>query len=206
MRADEELERGRASCARGAWQDAYAALSSADAVGARWAAADLELLATSAYMLGRDEEYVDVLERAHQASSTPATPLRAARSAFWIGMQLCCAGEIGRGTGWLGRAQRLVEREPEDCVERGYLLMPLAFQREATGDLDGAAAAAGEAAAIARALRRPDLFALALHVQGHLLVAGGPRRGGPRPARRGDGRGHDAASCRRSSAASSTAA
>ena len=54
-----------------------------------------------------------------------------------------------QGSGWIGRAQRLFEREPGDTVERGYLLMPLAYQHEAAGDFESGAAAAAEAAAIA---------------------------------------------------------
>jgi DNA-binding CsgD family transcriptional regulator len=88
-------------------------------------------------------------------------------------MFLMTAGEIGRGSGWLGRAQRLVERGPDDCVERGYLLLPLAFQREAAGELEGAAASAAEAVAIAERFGDRDLFALAMHMQGHCLVRAG---------------------------------
>ena len=132
--------------------------------------ADLELLATSAYMLGRDEEYLAVLERAHHAHVDAGEPLRAARCAFWSGMHLLLRGEMGRGTGWLGRAQRLVALHAEECVEQGYLLMPLAFRQEAEGDLDGGAAIAGRAAGIAQRFGDRDLFGLAVHVQGHLLV------------------------------------
>src|SRR5215211_3016503 len=139
MPVADELEQGREACARGAWRDAYDALASADR-SSTLAAADVELLALSAYMLGRDPEYVGALERAHQLQLDAGETLRAARTAFWMGMHLMIEGEKGRGSGWLGRAQRLVEREAADCVERGYLLMPLAFQREAMGQLDAAVA------------------------------------------------------------------
>ena len=56
---------------------------------------------------------------------------RAARCAFWIGMTLAIRGEIGPAGGWFGRAQRLVELEDQDCVEQGYLLMPVALQHQA---------------------------------------------------------------------------
>ena len=51
----EQLERGRRSYAARAWEDAHESLSRADRV-APLGAEDVELLATSAYMLGRDEE------------------------------------------------------------------------------------------------------------------------------------------------------
>ena len=172
MPAVDDLERGRASCAQGAWRDAYEALSSA-VRSARLEAQDLVLLATAAYMLGREPEYVSILERAHHLHLEAGEPLPAARIAFWVGMQLMLHGEMGRATGWLGRAQRLVEREPGECVEQGYMLLPLAFRHEAMGDLELAAATAADAAAIGERFGDSDLFALAAHAQGMLLVSAG---------------------------------
>ena len=165
-------ERARALCAQGAWSAAYEALSDADAA-APLEVDDLELLATSAYMLGRDEEYSQRLERAHQLHLDAGEPLRAARTAFWNGMDLVMRGETGRGSGWLGRAQRLVDAESEACAERGYLLVPLAFQRENAGDLDGAIAAVSEATTIAERFGDRTLFAIAVNVHGHFLVRAG---------------------------------
>jgi DNA-binding CsgD family transcriptional regulator len=170
--AIEELGRGRESYARRAWMDAYQLLSRADRA-APLGAEDLELLATSAYMLGRDDEFVSCLERAHHAYLGSGEAMRAARCAFWVGMNLALRGEMGRATGWLGRAQRLVEREGRDCVERGYLLLPLMFELEATGDYEGAAATAAAAAGIGERFDDADLFALAVHSQGILLLKQG---------------------------------
>lgn len=172
MSAAGELERGRALTARGAWLDAHAALSSADLAG-QLATADLERLATAAYMLGRLEEYVATLERAHREYLAAAAPRPATRCAFWIGMQLLLAGETGRGTGWIGRAQRLVEGEAETCVEHGYLRLPAAFRCQIEGDYAAGASVAGEAAAIAERFGDRDLLALALHGQGGMLVRSG---------------------------------
>jgi DNA-binding CsgD family transcriptional regulator len=170
--AIEELGRGRESYAGRAWMNAYKSLSHADQA-APLGAEDLELLATSAYMLGRDDEYVSCLERAHHAYLGSGEAMRAARCAFWEGMNLALRGEMGRATGWLGRAQRLVEREGRDCVERGYLLLPLMFEHEDTGDYEGAAATAADAAGIGERFGDADLFALAVHSQGILLVKQG---------------------------------
>jgi DNA-binding CsgD family transcriptional regulator/tetratricopeptide (TPR) repeat protein len=170
--ATAALERGREFYADRAWSDAYAALSGADREAAL-GAEDLELLATVAYMIGREDEYFRALGRAHQAHLNAGEALAAARCALWIGMNLAQRGEMGRAGGWLGRARRLVEREGGECVEQGYLLIPLMFQHEASGDLDGAIATAAEAAAIAERFGDADLLALAVHSQGHLLVYAG---------------------------------
>ena len=168
----EARERGRAAYARRAWDEAHEALARADA-GAPLAPDDLERLATAAYMLGRDDEYVRSMERAHRRCLDEDEPLRAARCAFWIGINLAQRGERGPAAGWFGRAQRLVDREDRDCVERGYLLLPVMFAHVAAGDGDAAIAAAGEAAAIGERLGEADLFALASHGQGLLLIEHG---------------------------------
>ena len=64
--ASQELERGRTSFERRAWLDAYTALSAADRADPL-AATDLDLLATAASLIGRMDEYLAVLERAHLA-------------------------------------------------------------------------------------------------------------------------------------------
>jgi DNA-binding NarL/FixJ family response regulator len=166
------LERGRESYARQAWTDALESLSAADRsdpLGPE----DLELLATSAYMVGREEEYLAILERAHRAHLHAGDALAALRCAFWVGVNLARQGEMGRAGGWLARAQRLLEREDGDRVERGYLLLPVVFQHEASRDWESAAAIAGEAAAIGERFGDSDLFALAAHEQGHILIQSG---------------------------------
>ena len=140
-------------------------------------APELELLATCAFMLGRDDESVAWLERAHHRFLEDGETLRAVRCAAWIGMNLASRGEIGPATGWLGRAQRLVEPEGE-CAERGYLLLPEMFRHEAAGDFAAAAAVAEEAVRIAERFGDRDLFALAVHGQGHMLIKDGRVREG----------------------------
>lgn len=169
MKAAEERARGRASYERRAWGAAYEALCRADRL-APLGADDLELLATSAYMLARDDEAWAFLERAHHGHVAAGDTPRAVRCAFWIGMGLGLRGEAGPAAGWLGRAERLLEREGRDCAERGYMLLPLALRQEASGDWEAAAATAARAAEIGDRFGDDDLFALAAHLQGHLLA------------------------------------
>jgi DNA-binding CsgD family transcriptional regulator len=163
--ASQELERGRSSFEKRAWLDAYTALSQADGV-APLNAQDLDLLATAASLVGRMDEYLDLLERAHLAHIERGDNLAAARDAGWLGMTLAIRGELGPASGWFGRAQRLVEREGRDCAEQGWLLVPVVFQSEAAGDFDAALQAARGALEIAQRFGDADLAALALHAQG----------------------------------------
>jgi DNA-binding CsgD family transcriptional regulator len=158
-----ELERGRQAYARRAWLDAYTALSNADRA-ASLEADDVGLLAMSASMVGRIDEMLSLLERAHDAFVDAGESLPAARCAFWLGMNLALRGELGSAGGWFGRAERLVDGQ--DCVEQGYLLMPVALQREMSGDFEGTYEVAGEVAAIGERFGDPDLFAVAVHMQG----------------------------------------
>jgi DNA-binding CsgD family transcriptional regulator len=172
MAQAHELERGRAAYATSAWAEAYASLSEADHA-VPLAAEDLERLATSAYMLGRDGDYVAGLERAHHAHLHASETLPAVRCAYWLAIDLVLRGDTGRASGWLGRAHRMIEREGRDCVERGYLLTPLIFEHEAAGDYEAAVATAADAAEIGERFGDSDLFALAVHSQGCLLVTMG---------------------------------
>jgi ATP/maltotriose-dependent transcriptional regulator MalT len=174
--AGDELQRGREAYARSGWRTAYESLKRADEVEPL-AADDLGLLSISAYMLGREDEWLQALERACRGYADSGDPRRAARCAFWIGTNLALRGEMGPATGWLGRAQRLLEGEGE-CVEQAYLLLPVAFQHEAEGDFEGAAATAGAAVEAGQRFGDRDLFALAVHAQGGLLVRAGRVRVG----------------------------
>jgi DNA-binding CsgD family transcriptional regulator len=166
------LERGRQAYVGRAWRDAYESLSLADQL-APLCAEDLDLLATSASMLGHDAAYVEILERAHHAYLDAGEALRAVRCAFWVGTHLAIRGEMGGATGWLGRAKRLVELEQRECVERGYLLVPQMMGQEAAGDYEAAYATAVEAAGIGEYFGDRDLRALALHEQGRILAKQG---------------------------------
>jgi DNA-binding NarL/FixJ family response regulator len=165
------LELARDAYVRRAWLEAYDGLIAAEE-RSPLDAQDLDLLATCAFMLGRDDECGKWLERGHHRYLEGGETIGAARCAVWIGMNLASRGQLGPATGWLGRAQRLLEHEAE-CAEHGYLLLPVMFQHEAAGDFAAAAAAAGEAVRIGELYGDRDLFALAVHGQGQMLIRAG---------------------------------
>jgi DNA-binding CsgD family transcriptional regulator len=167
----EALNRGRAAHDAWAWAEAVEALTAADSAQ-QLEPEDLELLGDALFMVGRDGEQYGPWERAHQGHVEAGRPRRAARCAFWIGMQLFMRGEVSRGGGWLARAHRLLEGE-EDCPERGYLLLPEMFRKLGSGDLEGAVAAATAAAEAGRRFGDTDLFALATHTHGGFLIDAG---------------------------------
>jgi ATP/maltotriose-dependent transcriptional regulator MalT len=169
---ESEVERARAAYAERSWLEARDAFSRADEA-APLGPADLELCATTARMLARDEEAVAFLERAHHGYLEAGETARAANCAGWIGMSLAYRGATGPAGGWLARAQRLLEDVPEETAVHGYALLPVMFRHEAAGELEAAAAVAAEAAAIGKRHGDVELMALAIHGQGHMLVLAG---------------------------------
>jgi DNA-binding CsgD family transcriptional regulator len=134
---------------------------------------DLELAATTAYLGGRVSDALAALQRAQQHHARQGDHRRAARSAFWLGFLLLDRGELAQGSGWLARARRLLEHEPPDCAEQGYLLLPAALEQLQAGEHGAAQAMTARAAGIGRQAGDPDLVGLALFFQGMAAVAGG---------------------------------
>jgi DNA-binding CsgD family transcriptional regulator len=170
--ARADLVRGREAYANASWLDAFEALSLADAQEPL-DAADLELLATAAALVGRVDAQRVALERAHRLHAQAGRAEPAAKAAVVLGMTLAVAGELGPAMGWFGRAERMLEQVQIESIVHGYLQLPVVFQRLATSDLEGAHASASEAAAIARRFGEEDLFATATHVAGAALIKQG---------------------------------
>jgi ATP/maltotriose-dependent transcriptional regulator MalT len=169
------LEQGRESHRRRAWDDAYRSLSLADQASPL-EVEDLELLATSAYLTGRELDFHKVLDRAHRAHRQAGDGVRAARCAFWLGLSLFLRGETAQARGWFARARRLVERHP--CVEQGYLLLPVAEQHLAKGNGKAARSTAADAAEMGDHFGDADLSACAHHLEGRALIRQGKLQAG----------------------------
>jgi DNA-binding CsgD family transcriptional regulator/predicted negative regulator of RcsB-dependent stress response len=157
---------------RGAWSAAFDLMSSIDG-RLRLDSRGLETFATAAYMIGREATFCELLERAFDAHRASAETLRAARSAFWIGLTLMFRGEHGRGSGWLQRAERLVDEHGEACVERGYILLPRVEGELARGDLAAAGRFASEAIRVGEEFADEDLVAIARHLKGRIEIESG---------------------------------
>ena len=177
MESAGKLAEGRKCFDRQAWGQAYDALKSADDADPL-SPADLELLATTAYMLGHEAEYRELLDRAYNGWLEAGEPLAATRSACWITVSL--AAGVSSGKPAAGSAVRSGSSSGEggDTVERGYLLLPRIFEQEAAGDLEESAATSGEAAEIGERFRDPDLFSIATHAEGSVLIRLGRLREG----------------------------
>ena len=169
MTRADALVPGRESFGRQAWKDAHVQLSAADHE-APLEPEDLERLATATYLVGRAAVSEDVWARAHHEFLSRGDAQRAVRCAFWLAFGLLNRGEVARGSGWIARARRLLDDGQLDCVERGYLLFPVAFQCIVEGDNATAYTTFGEAAKIGDRFGDSDLATLARHGQGRALI------------------------------------
>ncbi|MBB5788173.1 helix-turn-helix transcriptional regulator [Jiangella mangrovi] len=160
--------RGRAAFEARAWAEAYAQLTAADA-GSPLPTDDLVLLAVSAFLAGHDAASVAVQERAYHALLREERPLPAVRCAFWLATVLANEGELARASGWLARADRLLDECGRDCAEAGYLL---AARARETAPVEPAVAVEmfAEAAAVGQRHHDPDLVVLARMGRGRTLV------------------------------------
>lgn len=169
--SSDELQQARAAFDRYAWDEAHRRLAAADEQGSL-DAEDLQRLAESAYLAGRDETAEAAWVRAHQAYLDRGEVEPAVRCAFWLGLVLITErGAEARGGGWIARAHRLVEEgPPRDGAERGYLLLAAALRELDTGDPGVAHDGFGEAATIGERFDDADLVSLARLGQGQSLI------------------------------------
>jgi len=170
--ARSDLEEARAHFEQRTWEDAFQSFARAERA-TPLECDDLELLAWSAALTGRDKELLETLERLHHNLIDAGQCLRAARTAFFIALRLFALHNPGQANGWLVRAARLVEREGGDCAEQGYLLLPVVEHHLRAGEDDAACAVAARAAEIGERFEEPDLTAFARQQQGRALMRQG---------------------------------
>ena len=134
---------------------------------------DTMALATSAYLLGNVDEAVRALQAGYQDRIRNGDSLGAVRFASWLGLLLNVRGEVAVGGGWVARAQRLLDTELEDIVERGYLLAHEFYQHLGRGDFARAGETAVHIVETGRRFSEPDLIAQGLMCQGRMTIYSG---------------------------------
>jgi tetratricopeptide (TPR) repeat protein len=166
------LERGRDAYRRRAWGEAYFRLSAADRE-TPLEPEDLERLAVSCSMLGRETESAGCLARAYQGFVARSAPERAARAAFWLVLDLMERGDIAQASGWMGRLRRLLAEMPGDSAGQGFVLLLDALRALAEGDHETGLPILDRVAAIGDRYGDPDLLAFTRLAQGRALLRAG---------------------------------
>lgn len=165
---EERLATGRDAVARRAWPEAYEALSGATASG-ELQPDDLELLAKSAWWVGRQNEAIEARERAYATyvdrGDVPAAAFTALTLRRQYAMKL--AGSVAQG--WLNRAERLLEHEAES-IPHGYLALAHGQLAWSRGELDHALEDIDRGLEIARRFDDPTLHSWGSMYRGMILV------------------------------------
>ena len=171
-RRPSDCDSGDRALARGAWTEARDAFT--EAVRSRESPEALEGLALASWWLDAADVVFESRERAYRLYLDRGDRAAAARIAVWLAWD-CWAfrGENAVANGWLQRARRHLDGEPEGS-ERAWLeLREGSLRLLEEGDPDRAHAMAGEAIRISRAIGNVDLEMLGRAVQGLALVTSG---------------------------------
>jgi DNA-binding CsgD family transcriptional regulator len=177
MATDSAIDLARAAFASCAWTTAVTQYAVADGESLL-EPQDLEQYATAAFLIGEDAASTELWGRAHAEHLERDQVGRAVRCAFWLGFELGLRGEMAPAAGWQARAQRLIDDDGRDCVERGYLMIPAAIQHLYSGEGAGVVETAAQAKKIADRFGDANLTALCQLLTGQgLIMTGETRRG-----------------------------
>ena len=165
------LDAARDAYRRHDWAGARDGFGAARAAG-ELAAADLDALADAAWWLGDVDQSSAVLEEAYRRHLDDGRPGPAAMAAIGIGVNHLLRGDGVVGSGWVGRAQRLLRDQPEH-TEHGYLLYLELEGALGGGDPDAVVATAGRVRDIGRRHADPNLVAGGDLFEGRALVRQG---------------------------------
>ena len=163
--AHQAIENGR-------WKDAYPLLSAA-AAESDLDPADLELLAWTAYFTEEISQVVPVLERAYAGYIAAGKEVEAAAVAVQLAHEYTSVRlQKAVGSGWLSRAERLLEGKPEGPAH-GYLELQRALEAVKVHDYDAAARRGAEAERIGREHADTGLELRGRQRRAVALIAGG---------------------------------
>lgn len=164
----DQLRRGRDAFRRGAWEEAFCALTAA-AQGRALEPQDMEVLADCAYYTGRTERCAEILYEQHAGQLAAGRVEAAAMAAYRLHMLFTLSGEAALAAGWLGRAARALVAVP-DCVACGYVALAEAEGAYWRGELTESLDAARRARVLGERHRDSNVTVVAVHLEGRALV------------------------------------
>jgi DNA-binding CsgD family transcriptional regulator/tetratricopeptide (TPR) repeat protein len=151
-------------------------LASRDELGAD----DLEQLAVSAYLVGRNAESDDAWRLAYRRHVDEGDVGGAIRCAFWLGFRMVNAFERTEANAWIARLDRLVTAVPDDSMAHARFDYLTGLRAAFEGDLGTAAWDLERAAAAATRHGDEELAALARLSLGRVRIFLGEIRTGVR--------------------------
>jgi class 3 adenylate cyclase len=164
----EALIQARTAAAEHRWQNALELFSAADAANLL-TPGDLDQLGDSAWWTGDMISAISAQERAYAGHIAAGEPARAARTALQLASEYGHRLESAVASGWVSRAQRLLEGTPE---AHAHGLLERARRNAALnrGDLEEALEHANRVFEIGTRLADRDLIGLGMEDKGAVLV------------------------------------
>ena len=172
MPDDAALEAGREAIRLRRWTQAFEQLSLARGA-ADLEPEDLDRLGTAAFLIGRNDDSIDALNRAHHGYLQLGQPDRAARTAWKAGFQFMNRGDVAQASGWFTRGVRVMDEAGLDSVERGYFIVPVAVMTMFGGDPATAQTLFGLIGEYGQRFGDADLMALSRLGGGQCLIMSG---------------------------------
>jgi DNA-binding NarL/FixJ family response regulator len=168
MQTEHLVEAGRDAFRRRDWGDARAFFTRADAASSL-ATDDLERWAAAAYLVGEEQQFVQLMARVHREATQDGDVLTAAHAAFWVAFSFFDRGQAAQASGWLQRG-RAALGDAGRSAARGYLLALEAISAVTRGEARDGLALFTEVYECGQAYADPDLLALGRLGQGQALV------------------------------------
>jgi hypothetical protein len=170
----DDLVAGRAAFERREWAVARDRLVDAPDLGAD----DLESLALASYLCADHDTCIRAWQHAFRVRSDAGETSLAFRDAFWIAFVANTTGNESVGEGWVSRAARLLEAEPEDAIERRYLDIHHMYRHIDKGEFPQAFEYAARISEAGRTSGDPNLIGMGVMCEGRLLIYSGRVREG----------------------------
>lgn len=171
------LDIARKAARRHAWEEAKEAFTSAADEGPL-GPDDLKSLADAYWWSGHPEEAVDGLERAYAGFVEAGDRHAAARLAVLVGYLAFRRNAFAIGSGWIAKAERLLEDEPEGPGHAWLELMHVQSELMAGGDLKTAMDGSDRILDLARRHGVEEMEAMALSFKGSMMMLMGDWREG----------------------------
>ena len=169
--AQTPVERAREAAGRGAWQEAFDLLTTADGC-TPLSGLDLPFYATVAYAAGNLDRTIDAWERAHAESLRGGDQVSAAGAAVRVALHLLFdTALMAPVRGWTRRAERLLEGHAETPVH-AWLAVVESYERLLSGDFERALQSARHAVDVGTR-HDPAAAAVARVAEARSLILGG---------------------------------
>lgn len=173
----DTLVAAREAVGRHAWAEARDAFAAADREQPL-APADLQLFADAYWWSGHPDEAVEALERAYAGFLEKGDTDTAAAIAVWLTYLAFRRGAMAVGSGWMAKAERLVEDDPDSPGAAWVSFLRMASALFAGSDMAAAIEHGDQALELARNHGIREIQAMVTSFKGYALVTQGDWRQG----------------------------